>query len=167
MPVTVITDPATGIPEGLPFALVTDDALILGATRTDIVNHLHPEHEGLTTEQALHLRHQALEGLVPLLRAGLFNGAVADDPDFVGSLTEDDLNTYLGETSVYDGHWAASAPLVLVRTDYAPFTQRPVPTGNVLFLDPHTEASFLDSLAQAGLIHLRVNEGADEANDQG
>lgn len=42
-----------------------------------------------------------------------------------------------------------SLPLVLVATDYGPATDRPRPTGNVAWVDPSTETTFLDSLVAA------------------
>jgi hypothetical protein len=47
-------------------------------------------------------------------------------------------------------------PLVLIRTDYAPFSDRPVPTGNVIWLDPYTELTYLKSLNSLGVIKLLV-----------
>lgn len=48
--------------------------------------------------------------------------------------------------------WDGPVPLVLIATDYAPFTGRPSPTGNVVFLDPSTELSFMVSLDTLGLV---------------
>jgi hypothetical protein len=51
-------------------------------------------------------------------------------------------------------------PLVLVATDYAPYTTAPRPHGNVLMLDPHTETTWLDSLATLGLIQMWLAQPA-------
>lgn len=50
--------------------------------------------------------------------------------------------------------WDREVPLVLIRTDYQPFTETPVPSGRVVFLDPATETTLLDTLHSAGLIAL-------------
>ena len=50
--------------------------------------------------------------------------------------------------------WRDRVPLVLIATDYEPYTDRPKPTGRALFLDPSTEISFLRSLDALGLIKL-------------
>lgn len=43
--------------------------------------------------------------------------------------------------------WSSIVPLVLVRTDYAPFTSWPAPTGNVMMIDPYTERTLLVSMS--------------------
>ena len=53
-----------------------------------------------------------------------------------------------------DHVWRDRVPLVLIATDYEPYTDRPKPTGRALFLDPSTEISFLRSLDALGLIKL-------------
>lgn len=50
--------------------------------------------------------------------------------------------------------WSSELPLVLVRTDYAPFTQRTLPTGTVAFLNPATESEYLSSLHELGLVEV-------------
>ena len=50
--------------------------------------------------------------------------------------------------------WTAQVPLVLVDVAYAPYTDRPVPLGNVLWLRSATADGYLLSLAAAGVIGL-------------
>ena len=52
------------------------------------------------------------------------------------------------------GEWAEDVPLVLVRTDFAPFTDRVSPTGGVLWIDPSTEREFVESCDRAGFVQL-------------
>jgi hypothetical protein len=54
--------------------------------------------------------------------------------------------------------WNHKVPLVLVATGYAPYNSTPRPTGNVLWLDPFTETTYLETLAEIGLIELMVRE---------
>lgn len=50
--------------------------------------------------------------------------------------------------------WTEDVPLVVIATDYAPFTSRPAPTGRVLTLDPSSEMSYCLSLAALGLLEF-------------
>lgn len=59
------------------------------------------------------------------------------------------------------GHWDGPAPLVLVRTDYSPFTDVAAPTGAILWIDPSDERSMVESMQQAGYVQLSVK--TDEA----
>lgn len=52
--------------------------------------------------------------------------------------------------------WTFDVPLILIASDYHPFTARPAPTGGVMFLDGSTELAFLTSLSDLGLISLNV-----------
>lgn len=52
--------------------------------------------------------------------------------------------------------WEGRTPLVLIATDYAPYTARPCPSGNIVLLDPCTETSFLLSLDVLGLVKFLV-----------
>lgn len=54
--------------------------------------------------------------------------------------------------------WSHPVPLVLISTDYAPFTDLVAPTGNIVFIDPSSEATYLDSLHRVGRIVLLVND---------
>jgi hypothetical protein len=49
-------------------------------------------------------------------------------------------------------------PLVLMTSDYVPFTERPAPTGNIFWLDPTTELTYLRSLDRLGVMKLLVSE---------
>ncbi len=56
-----------------------------------------------------------------------------------------------------DYHWDHVVPLILFATDYAPYSDRPRPTGhNIIFLDATTERTFLDSVATLGLCRFFV-----------
>ena len=52
--------------------------------------------------------------------------------------------------------WRQPVPLVLIDTDYEPFTVRPRPEGRVIYLRPAQEHDYLASLAEAGLIQYLV-----------
>lgn len=48
--------------------------------------------------------------------------------------------------------WDLMVPLVLIATDYTPYTDLEAPQGNVIMLNPADELSFLVSLERADLI---------------
>lgn len=61
--------------------------------------------------------------------------------------------------------WQANPPLVLCATDYVPYTNRTMPTGRIIWVDPSTELSYLRSLANLGLVEFYVlNEGKTKDN---
>jgi hypothetical protein len=53
-----------------------------------------------------------------------------------------------------------AVPMVLIDTDYEPFTPRPRPEGRVIYLRPAQEHDYLASLAEAGLIQYLVSDEA-------
>lgn len=52
--------------------------------------------------------------------------------------------------------WDEAMPLVLLSTSYAPFTDRTPPIGNVRWINPHTELTYLASLDAVGVITFTV-----------
>ena len=54
--------------------------------------------------------------------------------------------------------WELTIPLILIATDYEPYTDRVRPVGNVQFVDPANERSFLGSLSDIGAVSLFVRE---------
>jgi hypothetical protein len=61
-----------------------------------------------------------------------------------------------GSDGAWTYHWDLAVPLVLIATDYQPYTHRPAPNGRIVWLDPSTELSFLRSLDTLGIIELRL-----------
>jgi hypothetical protein len=53
--------------------------------------------------------------------------------------------------------WSYPVPLVLVASGYALYTATARPSGNVLWIDPYTETTYLDGLVGAGLLELYVD----------
>lgn len=73
--------------------------------------------------------------------------------------SEDELTILLGDRSQALGEigkWDLEVPLVLVATDYFPYTSSVKPEGNILWVNPHNETTFLDSLTEIGVIELHV-----------
>lgn len=50
------------------------------------------------------------------------------------------------------GTWRRPMPLFLIRSDYEPFTSLTQPKGNIVWLDPSTEKTTLQSLLHAGIL---------------
>lgn len=55
--------------------------------------------------------------------------------------------------------WQHDVPLVLLDTDYEPYTGRRTPTGPIVWLRPALESSYLDSLAEIGAVRQLVKVG--------
>lgn len=53
-------------------------------------------------------------------------------------------------------------PLVLIATNYAPYSEVPAPEGNVVLLDPKDETTFLESVVRAGIAQLYVYDGEED-----
>ena len=60
--------------------------------------------------------------------------------------------------------WDAAVPLVLSAHDYLPDGELARPTGNIIWLDPRDEATFLESLASAGIVRLAASINLEEAS---
>lgn len=61
-------------------------------------------------------------------------------------------------TAIFTEWTNADVPLVLVATEYAPYGTAVKPAGNVMWVDPFTETTFLDTLSEIGIVELLVNE---------
>jgi len=53
--------------------------------------------------------------------------------------------------------WAHPVPLVLIWTDYSPYTERLAPRGNVWWIDPSDELSLLKTLHEVDVLSLMVS----------
>lgn len=53
-----------------------------------------------------------------------------------------------------DGDWYHDVPLVLIATDYEPYTDRKRPSGKIVWISPETEVTFLRALEVLGLFEL-------------
>ncbi len=59
-------------------------------------------------------------------------------------------------------HWDADVPLVLSAHDYQPDGDIPRPTGEIIWLDPRDESTYINTLEAAGLIRLAEAINATE-----
>lgn len=100
-----------------------------------------------------------LEFLLELAEAAQADIRAQADEKGVIDYTSEDVLTALFQprSEPYTGvEWNEDPPLYLIATHYWPFTERPVPTGRVLILDPSTEVTFLHSLSDLGVIQFYV-----------
>lgn len=170
--IAVVTDQSVGnahlMPNGehWPLALGRETDLVFSDSASDLVGLLIPGYP--TTDQdaddataerdaddALKMRwHQAI-GTAAMVQASLCATAVSEDT-FDPATTGDEALTVLfadKDVPVDCDQWPADLPsLVLVTTDYYPFTDRIPPAGNVLWIDPADEMAYLKSLATLGVV---------------
>ncbi len=107
-------------------------------------------------DEALWLRYSQAVSTAALIQQHILAAAVANGDFDSAAAPEDALTTMLGgKTNAFTGeHWRWNVLLVLIVTDYAPFTDVPRPTGRVAYLDPSTETTYLTSLHEAGLVRF-------------
>ena len=144
----------------------------LADSATELVSIAIPGYVNLPDSEAGHdealgMRYDFLVELARRTQQSIVDQAVkSGDLDLTG--LSDDATTALfsDRTRPFEGlpgadgqwthHWDLAAPLVLIATDYQPYTHRPTPNGRIVWLDPSTEPSFLRSLDTLGIIELRV-----------
>ena len=112
-------------------------------------------------EAAFVARYEAAIELANLVQTGLVIDATENDGWSPEQVTEDELNALFqskvvpfvpceGADGTVSAEWRVDVPLVVIDTDYAPFTEREAPFGdNVVFLSPGDEMEFLNA-ARAG-----------------
>ncbi len=118
---------------------------------------------------ALVMRYEDLISHATGYQEAIVNAAVEKGAFIPSEVSEDVLTALLAERIVpFEGiplnddpadprvelEWDCEVPLVLMTSDYAPFTDRPEPTGNIIWLDPTTELTYLRSLDRLGVMKL-------------
>ncbi|MGK3708581.1 hypothetical protein [Arthrobacter sp. IK3] len=149
-----------------PFSMATQSAAVFADTRTDLVSYLVDGYEELPADTegddtAMWLRYKASVAL-----ANLHQQVLAADATNAGTFdpsveTEDTLTTIFTDRSEKIDEiasWDREFPLVLVASGYAPYTTTPRPSGNVQWLDPYTEKTFLESVQTIGLAEVFAAE---------
>lgn len=161
---------------GLPYKyaiLGAEGQTFLADTATECVEELVEGYAKLRpsdADKATILRHQYMIQVATLLQARFtahevfHNGYLLDDdPD------HDAVAVLLTDRNVFVSieKWDHQVPLVLLRTDYEPFTAEQLPSGNIVWLDPSDEMKFLVTLNDAGVIEFRISEvvPSDEEED--
>ncbi|WP_375000094.1 hypothetical protein [Aeromicrobium sp. CTD01-1L150] len=152
-----------------PFALVAGDdpdsaTILLSDSVTELVAQVIPGYPD-DHDSALVARYQTAVATANDLQRAFVSESVRSDKLDLTDLDEDTLNLLLGNRAIpvdAETHlrWDGEPPLVLIATDYAPFTARTPIAGNVLWLDPSDEATFMRTLANVGVLEFFVHENA-------
>ncbi|WP_251151268.1 hypothetical protein [Cellulosimicrobium sp. Marseille-Q4280] len=143
------------------FALSFFDRTVEADSLTELVAALIAGYSDDETA-ALLQRHSAAVGLVNARQADLAVEA-AEAGEAIDAFTEEQLTALFASrdeiVDVPDGKWESETiPLLLMATDYEPYTDRVKPVGNVKFVDPANERTFLGTLSDVGALTLFVRE---------
>jgi hypothetical protein len=120
---------------------------------TELIGALIPDYVPMTDNESNVARLRYSKNLEAALQAQFLMA----DPDAVTDEQRDVLLTSRRDPLNID-HWDANVPLVAVTIDYEPYYPLPQPTGNVVWIDPSDEATFLYSLNDLGHISLAIAE---------
>ncbi|WP_026535900.1 hypothetical protein [Arthrobacter sp. H14] len=148
-----------------PFSLTQQNQAIFADTRTELTGHLIEGYANLPggeegDTEALYIRYQSAVAVANALQPVLAGDATNNGTFDPSVESEDTLTALFADRSekIDDvGSWDHEVPLVLVATDFAPYTSAPKPEGNVLLVNPYTETTYLDSLSELGVVELFVN----------
>ena len=177
MPATITAEPhgetrLPARPDGTPWPLLLVHGHdVTGAdTAGELLAVLIPGYENLADDDAGHdealwQRYESAVATAGELQETLLaTAAVRGEFDAVRA-GEAGLTALLADKTVPTSctQWRQPVPLVLIDTDYEPFTVRPRPDGRVIFLRPAQEHDYLASLAEAGLIQYLVSEIRERA----
>jgi hypothetical protein len=123
------------------------------------------------SDLALVARYDDLAKFARIMQETLLTQAVEDGTFDPSTISEDVLTALVSERHVLftgvplsddpndervDLEWTAPVPLVLIATDYVPHTEVEAPTGNIIWLNPHTEMTYLQSLERLGVLKLTI-----------
>ncbi len=144
--------------------LIGTDMLVADST-TELIGELIDGYAAIALDdagddQALWVRYLHAVEVATLIQDALVLQARLDGVYDPLRATEDELNILHGDKSMPGSDfklWNHAVPLLLIRTDYEPFTTREVPAGNITWLDPSSEHTHLSTLTSAGWLDYRVN----------
>lgn len=151
-----------------PFCLARGNRLVLADTRTELVEDLIEGYADLPRteagdEDALYLRYKSVTDVADQFQQ-IVAAQAANEGKFDHTVESEENLTAIFTPRVEKisdfSPWNHVVPLILISTDYAPFKSEPVPEGNIKFLNPYTETTYLDTLSELGVIELHVNESA-------
>lgn len=163
-------DPDELSPDGTPwkYALIRGDDTVLANEPGAIIGHLIDGYDEIADDEegddeALLRRVEESVVICSMVQAMLCVEATGEGTFDPAEESEDVLTALLGDRTVpvlYVDEWTHEVPLVVLTTDYDPYTTHLAPRGNVWFIDPADEAVFLHSLARIGIIQLYVHGDA-------
>ncbi|GAA3635370.1 hypothetical protein [Microlunatus ginsengisoli] len=155
-------DPTEAAPdEPISYRLTHDDRVVEAGSLTELVADLIPGYGELPgtadgDELALLARWQQAVTTANRVQAVLIADVAERGTFDVGTAGEEVLSVLFADRidPVEVEEWAQPVPLVVVSTSYAPFTDATPPTGNVRWINPHTELTYLQTLAGLGVVAL-------------
>lgn len=150
-------------PTGEPFrfALVRGDTTVFSDSVTDLVAAVIPGYGQVADdEDALLARWRCAAATATevqqLMAAGHDLDPAVESEETLTAIFTDRADTL--PDGVLTGSWTHDVPLVLLATDYEPFTPKPRPQGNIIWVDSSTERSFLGSLVGLGVAQFYAHE---------
>lgn len=144
------------------FAAVTEQQTVWGDSRSDLVDGLIDGHADSGDDDRLRLRYDVLDA-ARVLRQAAYAAKAAENGWDPATEGEEVLTQIFSKTPPFvTGSWDHPVMLVRLRTDYVPFTEVLLPVGNIEFLDPANETTFLASLEKLGAIQVLVHSPAGE-----
>jgi hypothetical protein len=174
-PSEALTDSLPPHPEGgdwLYAVLDSSGALSLSDSASELVGMAIPGYTDhgqgeAGHDEALGMRYDFLVELARRTQQSIVDQAVKNGELDLGALSDDKATALFsdrtrpfagltGANGEWTFQWDLAAPLVLIATDYQPYTGRAAPTGRIVWLDPSTEVSFLRALDTLGIIEFRV-----------
>lgn len=152
-------------PSGAAFryALVRGEMATFADTLPDLIGALLPGYTALSDDDAQIARWQCAAATATQVQQ-MMAAALDLDPS---AESEDTLTAIFADRAMpvpadaIGDRWDHRVPLVLLATDYAPFTAEPRPQGNVQFIDSGTERAFLSSLAGLGVLAFYAHDDVE------
>ena len=148
-----------------PFVFVgPDGAAVFSDTRTEIVDAMIDCYPAVLDplsmdDQALEARIDSLASLGSQAQAGIL-ASLSDQEELLPLLDDVKLTALFAPKDSWPipiTTWDEQIPLLLLATNFAPFTETPAPSGErIIWLDPTTETTYLDALSKLGVGELHV-----------
>lgn len=138
---------------------------VFADTRTELVAHFLPSYGDIPEGEdgdntAFMTRHEAALVLASALQEHVAAHAVNTGAWNHAEASEDVLTavfTPRAEGPEFAGEWTEPVALLQVTTQFAPYTDREPVTGNVVWIDPTDEKTFLETLSAAGAFDMHVH----------
>jgi hypothetical protein len=154
------------------FVMLRNGKTVMADTRTELVECLIPGYSELAHDedgdlQALKERFKQAVVTADFMQQFVAGVAVNNGEFDFENASEEELTAFLTPRLEHPTellgitHWAHAIPLVLVTTSFEPYTSRTPPTGNIVWIDPTNETTYLDSMN--ALDQLRLYVDVDQA----
>lgn len=143
------------------YALVRGEMTSFSDDLSDLVGAVIPGYSSLIDDEAALLARWQCSAATAtqvqqLIAAGEGLDPAVESEDVLTAVFTDRANPLPVE--LVGASWDHPVPLVLLATDYEPFTSAARPSGNVRFIDSSTERAFLRSLADLGVLSFYTHD---------